>query len=94
MHKSKTHRRRLPYILAQTMLCLMLAGFILYAGWHLSSDVFVWFLFGLAAGVVFTLVDVLVETFRPVKPKKHPATTEEADECNTHTGHEETTDSE
>lgn len=94
MHKSKTHRRRLSYILAQTMLCLMLAGFILYAGWHLSSDVFVWFLFGLAAGVVFTLVDVLVETFRPVKPKKHPATTEEADECNTHTGHEETTDSE
>lgn len=94
MHKSKTHRRRLPYILAQTMLCLMLAGFILYAGWHLSSDVFVWFLFGLAAGVVFTLVDVLVETFRPVKPKKESAPAEEAGKRNAHTGHEETTDSE
>lgn len=76
MHKSKTHRRRLPYILAQTMLCLMLAGFILYAGWHLSSDVFVWFLFGLAAGIAFTLTDVLIETTRPAKPEKEPAPTE------------------
>lgn len=76
MHKSKTHRRRLRYILTQTILCLLLAGWILYAGWHLASDVFVWFLFGLTTGIVFTLAEVLIETMRPVKPKKESKPTE------------------
>ena len=32
--------------------------------------------FGMAAGIAFTLPDVLIETTRPAKPKKEPAPTE------------------
>lgn len=84
MHKSKTHRRRLRYILIQTMLCLLLAGWILYAGWHLMSDMFVWFLFGLTTGIVFTLAEVLIETIRPVKPKENPTPTEAPEDNDIH----------